>query len=133
MLVLDASMSAPWFLRDEDASLSLAAAREVEAEGAIVPAIWPYEIRNVFLIAFRRGRLDAAAVLLALHNVGRLPLTIDEVPDHLAAHILALKYSLSFYDASYLELAVRTGGVLATLDQKLRRAAEAEGRVTFSG
>ena len=34
---------------------------------------------------------------------------------------------LSIYDAAYLELAVRTGAPLATLDTALRRAAEEVG------
>jgi len=41
--------------------------------------------------------------------------------------ILARRWSLSAYDAHYLDLAIRYGIPLATLDQKLREAATNEG------
>ncbi|HSG46523.1 MAG TPA: type II toxin-antitoxin system VapC family toxin [Longimicrobiales bacterium] len=40
---------------------------------------------------------------------------------------------LSAYDASYLDLAMRYGIPLATLDQRLRAAAEAEGVERYGG
>ena len=40
---------------------------------------------------------------------------------------LARRYRLPAYDASYLELALRTALPLATLDEDLRRAAENAG------
>jgi predicted nucleic acid-binding protein len=40
---------------------------------------------------------------------------------------LGLAHRLSAYDASYLELAIRRGLPLATLDQRLRDAAVAAG------
>ena len=40
---------------------------------------------------------------------------------------LAEKYSLTIYDAGYLELAIREGLPLATLDKELRMAASALG------
>ena len=40
---------------------------------------------------------------------------------------LARRHALTTYDAAYLELALRLGATLATLDRKLARAADAEG------
>jgi predicted nucleic acid-binding protein len=45
---------------------------------------------------------------------------------------LARRYQLSAYDASYLELALRLGLDLATLDEDLQRAAEKTGVKKFS-
>ena len=45
---------------------------------------------------------------------------------------LARTYKLSAYDASYLELALRLGAPLATLDEDLRRAAEKSGVKKFA-
>jgi predicted nucleic acid-binding protein len=42
-------------------------------------------------------------------------------------HLLARRWALSAYDAHYLELAIRYGIPLATLDEGLRQAAENEG------
>jgi len=41
--------------------------------------------------------------------------------------VLARRWNLSAYDAHYLELAIRYGIPLATLDEGLRRAAKEEG------
>lgn len=43
-----------------------------------------------------------------------------------AVHALARKHRLTAYDAAYLELAVRLAVPMATLDERLRDAAEAE-------
>jgi predicted nucleic acid-binding protein len=44
---------------------------------------------------------------------------------------LSRRYRLSSYDASYLELALRNGAPIATLDDDLRRAANKAGVKTF--
>ena len=46
---------------------------------------------------------------------------------------LARMHGLSAYDAAYLELSIRNGAPLATLDDKLRRAAKAAGITLFEG
>ncbi len=45
---------------------------------------------------------------------------------------LARRYQLSAYDASYLELALRTGLPLATLDEDLQKAARKAGVKKFA-
>ena len=40
---------------------------------------------------------------------------------------LCRKHGLTAYDAAYLEIAMRSGDALATVDDDLRRAALAEG------
>jgi predicted nucleic acid-binding protein len=40
-----------------------------------------------------------------------------------ATRRLSLEHDLTLYDAAYLELAVRTGGAIATLDKDLVKAA----------
>jgi predicted nucleic acid-binding protein len=44
---------------------------------------------------------------------------------------LARRYKLSSYDASYLELALRLGMPLATLDDDLQKAAKQTGAKSF--
>ena len=51
----------------------------------------------------------------------------DRDPDLGTAFILAERHVLSFYDAIYLELAVRHEAPLATLDKALAGAAAASG------
>ena len=64
--------------------------------------------------------------------MGRLPITIDVDCDERRLMTLARKHRLTAYDAAYLELALREGIALATLDAELERAARAEG-VTLVG
>ena len=51
----------------------------------------------------------------------------DHEPNFHATMQLALTHNLTFYDALYLELAIRRNAQLATLDSALSRAATAEG------
>ena len=80
--------------------------------------------------AERRGRMNAAAQAAFLDRLRMLPIAIEHRPAAwLAQQILPLArtYKLSAYDAAYLELAIREGLPLATLDDDLRRAASAAG------
>ena len=99
----------------------------VKVNGALVPRFWHIEMRNVLLSGERRNRIDAWQADQHLANLLALPLRIDDGLDLADAFILARAYGLSFYDAIYLELARRHNAMLATLDGRLTRAANAEG------
>lgn len=45
---------------------------------------------------------------------------------------LAREYALTAYDATYLDLALRTGATLATFDKKLAEAMRRAGGAVFS-
>ena len=130
MLVTDTSVSAEWFFPDESSEYADNTYATVEAEGGLVPQHWHFEMRSAFLRAERRDRLSAGEVnarLLRLAETTEEMIETDESPDLDAAFALAREYRLSFYDALYLELAMRRGLLLATLDSALERAAIAEG------
>jgi predicted nucleic acid-binding protein len=57
------------------------------------------------------------------------PLTVDNVWG--TAFVLAEELQLTAYDAAYLELALRQEAPLATLDDRLRRAAREAGVTLF--
>ena len=66
----------------------------------------------------------------ALQQLAGLPIDIDSATSSRAWEAslgLADQYRLTLYDAVYLELAIREHLPLATLDQRLRRAAAAAG------
>jgi predicted nucleic acid-binding protein len=66
--------------------------------------------------------------------VDALPVVEDETPPFAVQStvlILARTYKLTAYDATYLELVLRTGGELATFDGKLAEAARAAGVRVF--
>lgn len=127
MLILDASVAAAWLSKDETEPRADAVLERLAEVGAIVPQLWHLEMRNVLLVAERRGRVAAEQTTAFLDALRALPIRTDTAPDFTAALELARAYGLSFYDAHYLELAQRCNGEIATLDSSLARAAVAAG------
>jgi len=85
---------------------------------------------NVLLVNERRKRITAADTDRAVTLFKELAIEVDR-PSSLQAFDatlpLARTHKLSSYDASYVELALREGLPLATLDAPMRDAASAAG------
>jgi predicted nucleic acid-binding protein len=126
MFVVDASVSGAWYLPDESDPLADTAALRLRTESAIVPELFWFELRNIFLIGERRGRISEADTARFLSNLARLPIAADREPNEIAIFQLARTHKLSFYDATYLELAQRKNAPIATLDSALVKAAKTE-------
>ena len=127
-IVIDASLAVAWCMRDEEGSAraDVTMAR-LSAETGVVPGIFWHEMRNVLVVAERRGRVESEAVERHLHRLRILPLVTDHDQDDARTVALARRHALSAYDAAYLETAKRRGAAIATLDVKLATAAVAEG------
>jgi predicted nucleic acid-binding protein len=125
VVVLDASVVIAWAFKEQHAIAERALAR-IQAEEAIVPALWWYELRNVLVVGERQGRLTERQTARFLRNISRLAITIDFSPNEAEVLTLARRHRLTVYDAAYLELARREAIPLATLDQELAAAAQAE-------
>jgi predicted nucleic acid-binding protein len=122
---IDASVVAAWAL-EENHAVADAAARRLQSDSAIVPGLWWYELRNVLVIAERRGRLTEHRTTEFLSRIAQLPIVLEQSPDEAAVLALARRHRLTIYDAAYLELAIRKALPLATLDTALMRAARDE-------
>lgn len=132
-LVLDASLALSWALPDEASAYSDAVLGKVAASGALVPGLWPHEVANGLLMAQKRGRYTTAQRMAFVEELLRLPIEVETsgaraVLDGQAA--LAERYSLTAYDASYLDLALRRGIPLATQDKAMKAAAHKAGVTT---
>ncbi len=92
----------------------------------IMPSLFWFELRNVLLIGERRKRIAMLDVQHSLAFVDSLPAIVDNACVEQSLMMLARRHELTAYDAAYLEVAIRTNALLATLDKKLVRAAEAE-------
>lgn len=125
--VLDASVSACWALDDEEDTIADVALDRSDVEEIVVPSLWWFEIRNILIVAERRKRLTVATTDAFLRSIRRLKLSIDRAPEEKDVILLARRHGLTVYDSGYLELALREGLALATLDKRLAAAAEAEG------
>ena len=124
--VLDSSVTASWFLPEENDQDALEAWTRSEREPTWVPLHWWFEVRNTMLIGERRRRISEMLTTRALERLSVLPISIESRPDDGPVFDLARRHRLTFYDAAYLELAVRRKMALATLDRDLIAAATAE-------
>jgi predicted nucleic acid-binding protein len=132
--VLDCSVVMAWCFEDESVGYADAVLGALESAEALVPGLWPLEVANILLVAERRGRLSEAASARFVELLRGLPISVDgEGPVRALGSILPLarEQSLSSYDAAYLELAMREGVPLATLDRRLGEAASRSGVQLF--
>lgn len=129
--VLDCSVAVAWLLEDERIPEADALLDRLEGGGeAVVPGLWRLELGNVLAGAERRGRIGATGIARCLGLLARLPIVADRNTEERALReILELSRGeyLTTYDAAYLELAMRRGLPLATLDRSLARAARRVG------
>ena len=126
--VVDASVTLPWFLVDERTAFTDSLLDSINKIEYGAPSVWRLEIPNALLVAERKRRIDRARRLEALEQASRLRIKVDpELPDMQAISAIAERRQLSTYDAAYLELAIRLGFGLITLDRQLAQAALAEG------
>lgn len=130
-VVLDASIALSWCFEDEGGREQLRILDRLTAGmEAVVPAVWILEVINAGMVGQRRGRISADAFISFITQLIKLPIAIDhpKIAGSARAIInLSLTFSLSSYDASYLELAARAGLPLLTLDTRLRSAARKAG------
>jgi predicted nucleic acid-binding protein len=84
----------------------------------------------------RRKRLKQPEILRFLALLEGLSIVQDgQAVSESVSNVLPLArhYDLSAYDAAYLELSIRLGVPLATLDAKLQKAAQRAGVKIFAG
>ena len=129
--VLDGSLTMAWCFEDE-ASPQTDEIQDWLSAGAraFVPTLWHLEIANVLWACERRKRMTEADSVRFLAILALLNISTDHQTEQHAGKTtlgLARQHSLSVYDATYLELAMRLGLPLASKDEALRKAAQAVG------
>lgn len=129
--VLDPSVALAWGLPDELSRHATEFLERLRPDDVFwIPALWWYEIANALAVARRRHRVAEAESARLVELYGSLPVHTDpllgrEALARLAA--LAARHDLTAYDAAYLEIALRRGIGLATLDEAQARAAADDG------
>jgi predicted nucleic acid-binding protein len=127
-VVFDCSVTLAWFLQDERTVFTDTAFELLESTECWVPYLWRLEFPNALLMAERKRRVGREQRLEILDSAAQLSLRTDHsLPDIRGLSALADRRGLTAYDASYLELAARSGFDLITLDRALADAAGAEG------
>lgn len=98
-----------------------------------VPQLFWFEVGNVLTCASRqkkdssKPRLSKKQLMDIEYNISQLPISTDLQPSsdiRIRIRDIALEENLTYYDASYLELALRYDLPLYTLDKQLKTAFE---------
>lgn len=135
-VVIDASTALAWCFPDESSDHADGILVALEGKKILVPAVWSLEVANAVVVGERQKRLGQPEILRFTTLLEGLSVVQDVQPvsDHISNVLpLARAHSLSAYDAAYLELSIRHGAELATLDGKLQKAAKQAGVKTFAG
>lgn len=136
--VLDNSVAMRWFFGDGKPQELAYAGKVLDAmkdTSALVPVTWSLEVSNVITRAEAKGLVTEARSEAFLEMLQGVDIEVDAATfSHALSDTLQLarRYRLSAYDASYLELALREGLPLATLDEDLQKAAKKAGVKRFA-
>jgi predicted nucleic acid-binding protein len=136
--VLDNSVTMRWFFGDGKPQELAYAGKVLDAMQvvkAFVPMTWGLEVANVIAKAEARALVTEARSGAFLEMLEGVEIEVDAATfAHALADTLQLarRYKLSAYDASYLELALRLGIPLATLDEDMQKAAKKAGVKRFA-
>lgn len=129
--VADCSIGIGWIHPTQATELTKHLLEEAKAGTAVhVPSIWRLEMANALLVAVRRKLMAESHRQVGLALLNQLKLVVDhETSDFAFSTVsdLAVKNSLSAYDAAYLELARRKSLPLGSRDEQLRAAAKKSG------
>ena len=130
-IVLDASVTLSWCFPDEQTPAALGVLDLLKAgDQALVPVFWCSEVLNSLLVGERKGRISPDQTRAFLEDLRALRPTLDPASLERVfkdTQVLCRQYGLASYDALYVELAMRSGSPLATLDKNQRDAAMAVG------
>jgi|TARA_Y100000310_G_scaffold345766_2_gene469596 predicted nucleic acid-binding protein len=127
--VLDASVTMRWILesdRARDQQYAWRVLERLDEVEAIVPSLWYLEVSNVLLGAEREHRIHAIESERFIEQLEALTIRADTRTSTQAFSrtvAVARSCNLTSYDAAYLELSMRTGLPISSLDHHLRRAA----------
>jgi predicted nucleic acid-binding protein len=124
--VVDASVAAKWYLRDEEhtaPSLALLRSYQHGATALTAPHFIRYEVARSLLRAGLEARLSEEDARRQLEHFVGLGIHMEEDPDSrlFAAQALSRSLRVGFYDALYLALAEEAGFRFVTADGELYR------------
>ena len=134
--ILDNSVTMRWLLQSPKAQDQRYAENVLQTfvdSEAQVPNLWHLEVTNVLLAAKRRREIDAIDIERFIDQLESLPIVTDPLTAQKAFNrtlALSASYNLSSHDGAYLELAIRSGLPIATLDAALSKAAR-QAKVTI--
>lgn len=119
-IVADANLFLSVLLNEPEKKRIIGLTSEVEL---ISPEILPFEIGNALSAMYKRERLDPAQCSEVMQQFLDIPVRLVKINLENALSI-ALENKIYAYDAYYLDIAMRLGKPLMTLDSRMRNVAK---------
>lgn len=126
MFVVDAPVVMEWALPGQRSVTGERAFGSARRRPIVVPALWWWDTQNAVLTLTRRRVLTPERALQIRVELALLSKRVDGPPgEHTIDRTwaIATQHVMTFYDASYVELAMRLGLPLASSDAAVRNAA----------
>lgn len=119
---VDASIIIKWVLEKEkeadfDKAMGLLNEWVMGTIEIVAPSLWQYEVGN-FL--GRELPQEAAKAMRFINDLGFASIDLNDKMQGLCFKWMA-EAGVTFYDAAYLAVAVETGGIMVTADEKFAR------------
>ncbi|MCK5198423.1 MAG: type II toxin-antitoxin system VapC family toxin [Spirochaetales bacterium] len=126
-LILDTSAAMALFLQEEEGYQIEESLKELISSNGqiIVPSLFWYEVGNTLVSALNRKRITIEELRGIEIDLAELPIVTDPLPDsaiHIRTREIAVSKKLTFYDASYVELALRLQLPLESFDKRILAA-----------
>ncbi len=129
--MVDASAILTLCFEDEDSACGQRVLDAAEAGASIiVPSLWLLEVGNGLIVAERRARLKPDEIPRFLSLLKDLAIKLDQRSFAYTMETIvpmARKHKLTVYETAYLDLALREGIPLATIDKRLADTCKAAG------
>jgi predicted nucleic acid-binding protein len=120
--VLDASVLAALYVDDPATEQSEAALARVERDQLHAPDFVVLEVANVLWKRVRRDELHAEDAMAAIADLSAASFQFHPIGGLVAQSLaLALSHGFTAYDATYVALATRVGGIVMTNDGGMRQ------------
>ena len=126
-IILDTSAAMALFLQEEQGiQIEEIIDNIINANGQIfVPSLFWFEVGNTLISAFNRKRITLEEIQGIEFDLSELPIVTDPLPNiaiRIRIREIAISKKLTYYDASYIELAKRLQLPLKSFDKKLNLA-----------
>lgn len=133
-VVIDACFVAALLTREDHSGFARERFQAFDGRDFAAPALICWEVANILWKKTRRGELNAADRDAMLDSFDDLMIGMERATPSQTRRLLILSdsHGLTAYDAAYLELALRLGADLATLDEKLTKGALSDGLTVHS-
>ena len=125
--VLDTSAAMALFLQEEEGYQIEESLKELISSNGqiIVPSLFWYEVGSTLVSALNRKRITIEELRGIEIDLAELPIVTDPLPDpavRIRIRETALSKKLTFYDAAYVELALRLQLPLKSFDKRILAA-----------